>query len=458
MKMIPGTTLFWSTLFVITLCSCVNSSKNQATDKPNIIVVFCDDMGYGDLGCFGHPTIKTPQLDKLAAEGQKWTSFYVTAPVCTPSRAGLITGRLPVRSGFMGGVLFPDSKGGLPQSEITIPELLKVAGYSTACIGKWHLGHLPQFLPTNHGFDYYYGIPYSNDMDRAEGTDYHEVCINPEIELFQVPLMRNTEVIERPAQQNTITRRYTEEAVKYINDNKQKPFFIYLAHSMPHVPLFRSIDFENKSERGIYGDVIEEIDWSMGQIIKALEDNGIAENTLVIFTSDNGPWLTFNQHGGSAGLLRGGKGTTFEGGMRVPAIFWWKGKLKPGVVSDMGSTLDFLPTFCNLAGVPVPDDRHMDGFDLSNTLLNGEKSPRDIMIFSRGNEVYAIRKGDFKAHFYTRSREFKDQTPMLYHLEHDPSENYNVADQYPEIIDELRLEAEKFKKTVKPVVDQVKLR
>jgi len=460
MKKNPSTAFFLSTLFIlVALSSCVNSSDTQATDKPNIIVVFCDDMGYGDLGCFGHPTIKTPQLDKLAAEGQKWTSFYVPAAVCTPSRAGLITGRYPVRSGFMGGVLFPNSKGGLPESEITIPELLKVAGYSTACIGKWHLGHLPQFLPTSNGFDYYYGIPYSNDMDRVEGTDYRYVCVNPEIEIFQVPLMRNTEVIERPAQQTTITKRYTEETVKYINENKDSPFFIYLAHNMPHVPLFRSTDFENKSERGIYGDVIEEIDWSMGQIIKALEDNGIAENTLVIFTSDNGPWLRFDQHGGSAGLLRGGKGSTWEGGMREPTIFWWKGKLKTGIVSDMGSTLDFLPTFCNLAGVPVPDDRHMDGFDLSRTLLYGEKSPRDIMIFSRGNDVAAIRKGDFKAHFIVRrDPELQEQLPLLYHLGHDPSEKYNIADQYPEIVEELRLEAEKFKETIIPVVDQVRLR
>ena len=296
-------------------------------------------------------------------------------------------------------------------------------------------------------------------MDRVEDTDYRYVCVNPEIEIFQVPIMRNTEVIERPAQQTTITRRYTEETVKYINENKDKPFFIYLAHNMPHVPLFRSTDFESKSERGIYGDVIEEIDWSVGQIRKALEDNGIAENTLVIFTSDNGPWLSFDQHGGSAGLLRGGKGSTWEGGMREPAIFWWKGKLKPGIVSDMGSTLDFLPTFCNLAGVPVPDDRHMDGFDLTRTLLYGEKSPRDIMIFSRGNDVAAIRKGDFKAHFIVRrDPELQEQLPLLYHLGHDPSEKYNIADQYPEIVEELRLEAEKFKETIIPVVDQVRLR
>lgn len=442
-------------------CSVPKEKSNSAT--PNFIVIFADDMGYGDVGVFGHPTINTPNLDKMAFEGQKWTNFYAAAPVCTPSRAGLLTGRLPVRTGMCSEkrrVLFPDSKGGLPENEITIASALKGAGYATACIGKWHLGHLPQYSPNAHGFDFYFGIPYSNDMDRMNEPDYKEVMLRPKIDYFNVPLMRNSEVVERPADQTTITKRYTQEAVNFIQQNKEKPFFLYLAHSMPHVPLFRSKEFENKSLRGIYGDVIEELDWSVGEILSALKQNGLDENTLVIFTSDNGPWLTFNEHGGSAGLLSGGKGGTYEGGMREPTIFRWPGKLKPGVVAGLGSTLDLLPTFCKLANVTLPADRIYDGFDLLPVLTGTGKSAREVMFYYRDTEVFAVRKGDYKAHFITQSEYGSDERkvqepPLLYNLNIDPSEKYNIADQHPEVISELKKILEEHQKTLVPVENQL---
>ena len=254
----------------------------NAESKPNVIVIYADDLGYGDLACFGHPTIKTPHLDQMAAEGMKFTQFYSAAPVCTPSRAALLTGRYPIRSGMCSDkrrVLFPDSGGGLPASEVTLAEALKETGYKTACVGKWHLGHLPQFLPTSHGFDSYYGIPYSNDMDRvAERKLGRSIFLKPEVKYWNVPLMRDTEIIERPADQTTITKRYTEEAVKFIKENQKQPFYLYLAHSMPHVPLFRSKEFEDKSLRGLYGDVIEEIDWSVGQVLQELTEGNTQYN------------------------------------------------------------------------------------------------------------------------------------------------------------------------------------
>jgi len=433
------------------------------TSNPNIIVFFCDDMGYGDIGPFGHPTIRTPNLDRMAEEGQRWTSFYAAAPVCTPSRAGLITGRLPLRSGMCSEkkrVLFPNSKGGLIPYEITIASMLKTAGYSTACIGKWHLGDQPQFLPNAHGFDYYFGIPYSNDMDRVDGPDAREALMNPKIDYFNVPLMRNSQVIERPADQNTITKRYTEEAIKFISQKRDNPFFLYLAHSMAHVPLFRSKDFANKSLRGIYGDVVEELDWSMGEILDKLKETGLDKNTLVIFTSDNGPWTIFNENGGSAGLLKGGKGSTYEGGMREPTIFWWPGKLKHTVIMDCASTLDLFPTFCSLADLKVSSDRIYDGYDLSPLMFGTGKSKRDVIFYYRDTEVFAVRKGDYKVHFktqdgYGQQKPMIENPPLLYNINVDPSEKYNIAKEHPEVIAEIKKILEKHQSGVVPVENQL---
>lgn len=432
--------------------------------KPNVIVIFADDLGYGDLGIYGHPTIKTPNLDKMAFEGQKWTNFYVAAPVCTPSRAALMTGRLPVRTGMSSEkrrVLFPDSNGGLPQTEITIARNLKKAGYHTAAIGKWHLGHLPEYVPTAHGFDYYFGIPYSNDMDRVQEGDYFKVLKEPEVSYFNVPLIRNTEELERPAEQRTITRRYTEEAVSFIEKNKNEPFFIYLAHSMPHVPLFVPEEREGKSPRGLYGDVIEELDWSVGQVLKALKDNGVDDNTLVVFTSDNGPWLIFEDHGGSAGLLKGGKGGTFDGGMRVPAIFRWPGKIQPGVVLELGSTLDLFPTIASLAQAGVPGDRTYDGYDLSPVLFSGDKSPRNEIFYYRDTEVFAVRRGDYKVHLITQPEYATNRDrmihnpPLVYNLSHDPGEKINLAGQHPDVVQSILDLLEKHNSTIEPVENQL---
>lgn len=452
-------------LFLFLLIIVHPSHLEAQTSQPNVVIIFTDDMGYGDLGVYGNPSIHTPNLDKMAYEGQKWTNFYVAAPVCTPSRAALMTGRLPVRTGMSSEkrrVLFPDSKGGLPQSEITIARNLKQAGYRTAAIGKWHLGHLPEYLPTSHGFDYYLGIPYSNDMDRVKEGEYFKILKeNPDYHHFNVPILRNTEEIERPANQYTLTQRYTDEAVRFIQQNKGNRFFLYLAHSMPHVPLFTSDKFKNKSARGLYGDVIEEIDWSVGQVLQALKDNGIDENTLVVFTSDNGPWLIFEDHGGSAGPLRGGKGGTFEGGMRVPAIFRWPGKIKPGVVNELGSTLDLFPTVSALAQVPVPRDRVYDGYDLSQTLIAGKQSPRQEMFFYRDTEVYAVRHGDYKVHFISQPEygPGRDKTyhnpPLVYNLGVDPGEKYNLGNKNPEVIQKAKELLDQHKSTLKPVENQL---
>lgn len=450
------------TLLVLSLLNGFAQSNHQS---PNVIVIFTDDQGYGDLGCFGHPTIKTPNIDKMAVEGQKWTNFYVAANVCTPSRFGLMTGRLPVRAGMEGPdsrrVLFPDSEGGIPEKELTIAELLKSKNYSTACIGKWHLGHLPQYSPNANGFDYYYGIPYSNDMDKNSAYPYDRAQKNnPDIRAFNVPLMRNDQELERPAEQSTITKRYTDESVKFIKSHKTKPFFLYLAHSMPHIPLFTSKEFAGKSDRGLYGDIIEEIDWSVGQIFKSLRAEGLDKNTYVVFTTDNGPWLTFGENGGSAGLLYGGKGTSYEGGQRVPCVIWGNG-VKPGVITKMGSTLDLLPTICHLTGVAVPKDRTMDGYNLTPVLRGENTTPREIMYFYHATELFAVRQGAYKLYFQSNNpagyppKVEKLDKPKLYNVLTDPSERFNIAEDNPMLVEQLKKAGQAHLATVEQVPNQL---
>lgn len=436
--------------------------------KPNIIVIFCDDLGWGDLGCFGNPVIRTPHLDRMAREGQKWTQFYVAAPVCTPSRAALMTGRYPIRNGMTSAknvVLFPNSGGGLPAEEITLAEMLKQSGYRTGIIGKWHLGHLPEYLPTQQGFDSYFGIPYSNDMDKTGGPGYQaevrkDADYYPDIEHYNVPLMRDTEIIERPANQNTLTQRYTEEAIKFIRDNRDSPFFLYLPHSMPHIPLFASERFRGNSPRGLYGDVVEEIDAGVGQILQTLVDMKIDQKTLVVFSSDNGPWLSFETHGGSAGPLRAGKGTTFEGGQRVPTIFWWPGHIAPATIQEIGSTLDLMATFAKLSGGTAPTDRVMDSYDLSGVLLRNEKSPREEMFYWTNAKVHAVRLGPWKLHVRTREpinygKEVELTSPELYHLERDISEKHNVAEKHPEVVFRLLRALEEHRESIEPHEDML---
>ena len=446
----------------------------QPGRPPNIVIILADDMGYGDIGAFGAPNIRTPRLDAMAAQGQKWTNFYVQ-PVCSPSRAALLTGRLPVRSGMFSrpdgraapGVLLDRAAHGLPLDEITIAELLKSSGYVTGMVGKWHLGQLPQFLPMRQGFDSWFGLPYSHDMRMTvpRDNDYKTaVYYDPKPEYWDVPLMRNDQVIERPVDHRTLTRRYTDEAVRFIDANRSRPFFLYLAHSMPHIPLARSDGYVGHSSAGLYGDVIEEIDWSTGQVLDALRAAGVDRQTLVLFTSDNGPWLPFETHGGSAGPLREGKGTTWEGGVRTPAIFWWPGTVSPGTVTDIGSGLDLLATAAALAATPPPRDRILDGFDLSDPLRGTGASPRHTLFYYSDSELRAVRKDRYKAHFITMGA-YKHggartvhTPPLLFDLAADPGERFDIAAAHPAIVADLIKEADAHRRTVvavKPLFDEL---
>lgn len=437
---------------------------------PNVVVIFCDDLGYGDLSCFGSTNIRTPNLDRMAAEGQKWTSFYAAGPVCTPSRAGLMTGRYPIRSGMCSAkraVLFPDSGGGLPPDEVTLAELLKQQDYATGCFGKWHLGHLPPHLPTAQGFDTYFGIPYSNDMDATDDArEYYkraraEADFHPSHTWWNAPLMRDAQVVERPADQRTITGRYTDEAIGFIRQHKNQPFFVYLAHSMPHIPLFAPDGARGRSPRGLYGDVIEEIDHHTGRVLQTLREEGIAGNTLVLFTSDNGPWLRYELHGGSAGPLRAGKGTTFEGGQRVPAIFWWPGAIPAGsTVTRMGSTLDMMATLAAISGARLPADRALDSLDLSPALRGESESPRGEFFYWTRGKLHAVRSGPYKLHMTQREpidygREVTLEMPELYHLEHDEGEQFDIAGEHPDIVERLLRMASEHTASIDPVPDQL---
>lgn len=437
-------------LFSVGLLCCTASAIAQSKN-PNIIVIFADDLGYGDLSCFGHPTIMTPNIDRMAAEGMRFTQFYVAASICTPSRAALLTGRLPIRSGMSGSdnsgnVLYPRSTGGLPHSEVTIAEALKSKDYTTGIIGKWHLGHLPEFLPLNHGFDYYFGIPYSNDMQPQK-----------------LPLYENEEVIEVAPDQHLLTKRYTEKAINFIKENRKKPFFLYYPNNFPHTPLYASDNFDGKSKRGLYGDVVSELDWSVGQILKTLKELKLEKNTLVIFTSDNGPWLLRKQHGGSAGLLFEGKASTYEGGFRVPAVAWWPGTIKPDQTSTaIATTMDLYPTILNLANVSLPKDRILDGKDLYPVLSSKQKHVQDVVYYYYRDKLYAIRKGPWKAHFLTKPSYKKVEPtvhnpPLLNNLDVDSSEKYDVADKHPEVIEEILQLKQAHSSTIEPAFSQLDL-
>jgi len=420
-----------------------------AGGPPNFVIIFTDDQGYQDVGCFGSPDIRTPNLDRMADEGCRFTDFYVGAPVCSASRAALMTGCYCDRVGVR-GVFFPNRRRqGLNPDEVTIAEVLKQKDYATACIGKWHLGDEKPFLPTRQGFDSYYGIPYSNDMsvnpdmDVADDVVWREGMTLDKMRTAKprggwVPLLRDEEVVEYPVDQRTLTKRYTEQAIEFIEENHDRPFFLYLPHTMPHVPLFTSDDFHG-SERGIYGDVIEEIDWSVGQILAALKGAGVDENTLVIFTSDNGPWLSKGKHGGCALPLRDGKFTTYEGGMREPTIMRWPGRIPAGTTcSEIAATIDLLPTFAELAGVDPPQDRIIDGRSIVALLEDPvTKSPHAAYYYRNA----AVRMGNWKLHLRARST-VKSQPvgklPALYDLSKDIGETNNLADRHPEVVEQLK--------------------
>ena len=405
-------------------------------ELPNFIIIFTDDQGYEDIGCFGSPKIKTPHLDKMAAEGRKFTSFYSANSVCSPSRAALMTGSYPTRVSVP-GVLFPRHEIGLNPDEVTIAEVLKGKGYATACIGKWHIGHKPKFLPTRQGFDSYFGIPYSNDMtidpeaSLADNINLRDGFTKERINKEKpkknlVPLMRNEEVIEYPCDQTTLTKRYTEEAIKFISKNKDSPFFLYLPHTMPHIPLFASEQFKGKSKRGLYGDTIEEIDWSVGQILKSIKEKGIDQRTLVIYTSDNGPWKLDRGRGGSAYPLRGFKFQTYEGGMRVPCIMRWPGKIPKGTSCDeVAASIDLMPTIAKLVGAEPLKDRKIDGKDIWPLIsgTEGAVSPHEIYYYYKGNRLESARQGKWKI----RRSGKKSQSVELYDLDSDISETKNLA-------------------------------
>ncbi|MDO8682584.1 MAG: sulfatase [Armatimonadota bacterium] len=403
--------------------------------QPNIILINADDLGYADLSCYGSESIRTPNLDSLARRGMRFTSFYASAPVCTPSRAGLMMGRYAVRSG-LSYVLFPNDKTGITDSEITVGQVLQKAGYKTACIGKWHLGCTPESHPNRHGFDYYYGLLYSNDMGTMTKQGYPDI-----------PLYRNEEVIERPADQSLLTERYTEEAVKFIRDNKNNPFFIYLPHNMPHWPHHASERFKKRTKAGVYAAAVETIDWGVGEIMKTLRELGLEQNTLVLFMSDNGPVLRPDRPGASAKPLSGAKGNVFEGGQRVPLVAYWPAGIPAGSVCHQPvSNLDMLPTLAAICGGKTPTDRIIDGRNITKLLTNMGKMPDYAFFYNPGKTVPAVRYGKWKLRL-EKGRQSVEK-PELYNLDLDIGERRNLAKEHPEIVADLKARIDAFLQTL----------
>ncbi len=431
---------------VIFALSSAASLATAAERLPNFVIIFCDDLGYADIGPFGAKGYATPNLDRMARAGMRLTSFETAAAVCSASRAALLTGCYPQRVSIL-GALGPAAKHGIHDDEVLLPEILKGRGYATAIFGKWHLGHHPQFLPTRHGFDRYFGLPYSNDM----------WPLHPTNKTFPpLPLIDGEKTIEHNPDQTQLTTWYTERAVQFIADNRERPFFLYVPHNMPHVPLFVSDKFKGQTERGLFGDVIAEIDWSVGQILKALQTHGVDDQTLVLFASDNGPWLSYGNHAGSAEPLREGKGTTWDGGHRVPCLARWPGKVPAGSeCSELCSTIDVLPTLARLAGGEAPRDRLIDGRDIW-PLLAGEKdakSPHEAFYYYWDNGLEGVRSGNWKLHFPHEYRSLagkagQDGQPgpyqqlktelALYDLATDIGETKDVAAEHPDVVARLQ--------------------
>ena len=435
-QIIPSVERFLLPLLCLVLPSFLTAQENT---NLNVIVIFTDDQGYQDLGCFGSPDIRTPRIDQMAKEGMRLTSFYSANPVCSASRAALLTGCYPKRVLAEKTVLFPRDREGLNPAETTIADMFKEAGYATACVGKWHLGHHPEFLPTRQGFDSYFGIPYSNDMSHPEGTKRPKYGQwdtywkdRQSSALWKTPLLRDEEIIEHPVDQRMITRRYTDEALSFIrkSNEQSKPFFLYLAHSMPHVPLYLPDTLHDPKSAYPYRDVIEHIDEQVGRIIDLLGQLRLTQNTLVVYTSDNGPWLRFKHHGGQALPLREGKGTTFEGGMRVPCVVWGPGRIQAGSKSDeMMSTIDLLPTFSSLAGVKLKTNGPIDGLDQSAMILGNGPTVRNEFLYYARN-LQAFRQGNYKLRKMGKS-------VQLYDLSKDIGEKENLAGQKPELAQKL---------------------
>lgn len=440
-----------SRLLPLALLLALPATAAAQARKPNIIIVYADDLGYGDLGCYGGKN-PTPNLDRLAKQGVRFTDFYVAQAVCSASRVALLTGRYSNRVGIL-GALGPTAKNGIANSERTLGDLLKSVGYATAIFGKWHLGHLPQFLPTRHGFDEYYGLPYSNDM-----WPKHPTAKFPDL-----PLYEGEKVIALNPDQTKLTSTYTEKAVDFIRRNKERPFFLYMPHAMPHVPLHVSERFRGKSGQGLYGDVLMEIDWSVGEILEALRALGLENDTIVLFASDNGPWLSYGHHGGSAGRLREGKGTTWEGGVRVPFLARWPGHIPAGTTChEPAMTIDLVPTLAKLTGAKLPDHK-IDGQDIGPLLTSqpGARSPQEAYYFYWGKQLQAVRSGRWKLYFphsyptLAGNPGGKDGQPApyrqaktgleLYDLEADTSETTDVAAQHPDVVRRLQALADRMR-------------